>query len=285
MPQTEAERLAHAWMSHFWASNHDIKWLSIETEKLKWLTPNTVLVGKQDALGETSDGVKFFGDWKTGSKNKARYIEDEKMRWRMSPQALTYGVLNGDETTHFTVRWALKTDPATCAFEWYSYEQPELEWWTHELVDIADSIRHLRAGGFGRHPRFEYHLQGQWPTNLTNCTRYGEKYHCPFRDEGCYIRNFAFVPEFMHPRTESHLQIENDLLQVKKQEWRDTNELVVLDASRVGDWLHCHEFYRRLWEGAGLTEENEALTIGTEFHALIAAHLNSIKAKQETSHE
>lgn len=269
MANAEAERLAKAWISHFWASNHQIQWQEIETEKLLWLSPNTVLVGKEDAIGKTEDGPVFFADWKTASKSKARFMESEKMRWRMTPQALTYGVLNASVTTHFTIRWALKTEPASCDFEWYSYTTDELDWWRVQLVHIAEDIREQR--------RKQYVTYNHWETNLTNCARYGEKYKCPFRDEGCYARNFSFIPDSMTPRTQSHLTIENEL----RASGKVSNDVVVLDASRVGDWLHCHEFYRRLWEGEGLSEENEALEIGDEFHRIIAAHLKQIQREQQ----
>jgi hypothetical protein len=262
----EALRLAEGFIKDFWSANHEIRWLGIEQERLLWLSPNTALVGKRDALGLTGDGKPFFADWKTASIGKKRFIKDEKRRWRLNPQALTYGVLNeNDNAHHFTVRWVFKTEPVTTDFEWYEYEQSELKWWRGELLSIADQIRHWRSSS-----------RTNWPVGLEHCTKYGENYRCPFRDEGCWIQNFSFRPSQMTPRTESHLDIENDLRQAKTGE----EELVVLDATRVGDWIGCHEYYRRIWE-EGLHEESEALTIGHDFHEIIGAHLNKIKSEQE----
>lgn len=275
----EAIRLAGAFIKDFYSANHTIKWLELETEKLLWLSPQTVLVGKCDAIGVAEDGQRFFGDWKTASKNKAgsgKWAAAKraalKSSWRMSPQALTYGLLNSSDTRQFTVRWVFKTEPATTDFEWYTYTQPELEWWKQELLDIAEAIRHARR-------------DLQWGTNLNHCTRYGEDYRCPFRDEGCWALNFKYTPLNAKPKLQSHLQIENDLKQkmeanLKENPLLDLSALVVLDASRVGDWLGCHQYYKRVWED-GLEMDSEALTIGTDFHQLISTHLGQIKSKQQ----
>jgi hypothetical protein len=262
----EAERLATAFIRDFWSANHDIRWLRLEHERMLWLDKHTVLVGKIDAIGKTMDGEMFFADWKTASKKKARFMDTEKRQWRMNPQALTYGVLLNDEKIwRFTVRWALKTDPATTNFEWYEYSDAELAFWQSELLKVAQQIRSLR----GTQP---------WPVNLHHCTRYGETYACPFRDEGCWKKNFEHVPESMKPRGDGHLKIE---ALIRHDYVGSLADLVVLDASRVSDWMACHEFYRRLWEDEGLTESSEALTIGTDFHLLIDAHLEQIKKEQD----
>jgi hypothetical protein len=268
----QAEALAAQFIANFWSANHEIQWRALEQEKLKWLNSNTALVGKIDAQGITAAGKPFFGDWKTASKSKARGIKFEKIRWKMRPQSLTYGVLMADTCRDFTVRWAFKTDPITTDFEWYTYSQPEIDWWRNELIAIADDIRNLRRG------LRLLHTDG-WPTNLNYCDRYGEEYRCPFRDSGCWKLNFNFNPPTMHPRTESHIKIENDL-KIQLGGEVILSELVVLDASRVDDWINCHERYRRLWEGDGLTEDSEALTIGHDFHSIIETHLNQIKEKQ-----
>jgi hypothetical protein len=269
MMHPQAEALAAQFIANFWSANHEIQWGALEQEKLKWLNSSTALVGKIDAQGITAASKPFFGDWKTASKSKARGIKFEKIRWKMRPQSLTYGVLMADTCLDFTVRWAFKTDPITTDFEWYTYSQSEIDWWREELLNIAASIRAWRVSTKTSHPG--------WPTNLNHCDRYGEEYRCPFRDSGCWKLNFKFNPPTMHPRVESHLQIENDI----KLYWDgDDSKLVVLDASRVDDWINCHERYRRLWEGDGLTEDSEALTIGHDFHSIIETHLNQIKEKQ-----
>lgn len=267
----EAERLAAAFIKNFWAFDHEVRWLSVEQELSLWLDERTLLVGKRDAKGMTPDGDIFFADWKTGSKGKARYIDREKFQWRMNPQALTYGVLGGEDGSRFTVRWALKTEPARTDFEWYSYTPDEMAWWRGELIFVAEQIRSLRE---------RIGPQEQWPLNLHYCAKYGENYACKFRDAGCWKLDFENVPPGMEPRTESHLGIENTMLAAMSEEQR--RDLVVLDATRVADWMGCHELYRRLWEANnGLHEITEALQIGSDFHAIIAAHLNAIKQKQE----
>lgn len=270
----ESIRLAEAFAQHFWSADHEIRWGDLETEHSLWLNETTVLVGKIDATGTTSDGEPFFADWKTASKNKARYMDSEKAQWRMTPQALTYGVLLGGAYKRFMVRWALKTVPVACHFEWYTYADAELQFWRGQLIDIARRIRTLRNSAT------------PWPLNLHNCTRYGETYRCPFRDEGCWKLKFDHVPSDMSPRTQSHLAIENELLAqegmkagaIKPEGGVVHNpDLVVLDASRVSDWMDCNEYYRRAWEQNGLTEISEPLIIGTDFHSLIAEHLTTIK--------
>lgn len=279
---TEAEKLATAYIAHFWAANHEIRWLAIEQELMLWLTPNTLLVGKVDAIGLTPDERPFFLENKTASKYKKAKIEQEKATWRMRPQSLTYGVLLGSQTTanlkgirSFTTRWAFKTEPPSCDFAWYTYDEPELQWWLVQLLYIADQIRQDRK------------REGNWNTNLNYCTKYGEKYACPFRDVACHQLNFSAVPDRMKPRTESHLEIENRIRAVQggaidmKPEGGYhivyvPPDLVVLDATRVNDWINCNEYYRRVWEGQGLREESEALEIGGDFHNLIGAHLSTI---------
>lgn len=279
----ESLRLAETYISCFWAANHEIKWLALEQELSLWLSPNTLLVGKVDGIGETPDSRLFFLENKTASKYKKAKIIQEKATWRMRPQSLTYGVLLGSKDYQeakpytnsseinpirelvrtFTTRWTFKTEPPSCDFAWFSYSDYEIEWWKGNLLDIAEEIRHYR----------KIHFPREWPTNLNYCTKYGEKYACAFRDQGCWALNFGFVPESMTPRTESHLRIENELKD-------KPDDLVVLDATRVNDWINCHELYRRMWEGQGLRESSEALEIGGDFHKLLDAHLSSIMRKE-----
>lgn len=264
-----AQALYGTFVRDFWAANHDIRWVQLEHERSLQLSDNVLLVGRIDAIGETPDARPFFADWKTASKSKAypKNRESLKAQWRLTPQALTYGVLLKDTgIREFTVRWMFKTDPPTTDFEWYSYTDAELEWWQAQLLDFAERIRALR------------HEEGNWPLNLNNCTRYGEQYKCPFRDQGCHKLNFGFVPEGMLARNESHIQLENKVATSKS--------LVVLDATRVNDYINCPEFYRRMWEktttsGArGLTEDSESLRVGKEVHDLIHGHLSEIMKGQ-----
>lgn len=73
------------------------------------------------------------------------------------------------------------------------------------------------------------------------------------------------------PRT-PHLALEREggILHIPR------DGIVVLDASRTGDYLECPESYRRKWEGEGYQETSKALEIGTEFHALIAEHIRGL---------
>lgn len=233
-----------------------------------WLTPNTLLLGRVDARGRTGDGHEFFGEWKSLSNYKGRYIDDEKLKWRTDPQALTYGVLLSGECSRFTVRWAIKPDdkgkhPPTCAFEWYSYTPTEVEHWRTQLIEIADEIRQWRLSP--RRP---------WRTNFSNCYRYGIRYACPFVDD---CNNQAWV-RTITPRV-PHLEIER---KIKNELDKYPPDLVILDASRVDDYLACPQAYRRKWEGDGYSEESEALTVGKDFHAAIAAHITRlIQAKEK----
>ena len=255
-----AEALASQFIGDFWAANHEIEWLAVEEERHLWLDTDTVLVGRVDARGRTSDGDLFFGEWKSAGASKARRMAEVKATWRRDPQALTYGVLLGGETRRFTVRWALKTPRPTTDFEWYTYTHDEIIHWRVQLMEIADEIRAWRAA-----------QNVTWRTNFGNCYRYGIKYACPFVAE-CPFTETPGSPRIPHLQEEANI----------KANWKLDNafslsdELVVLDASRVGDYLACPESYRRKWEGAGFQEQNENLTIGSDMHTLIASHLRSL---------
>ena len=193
------------------------------------------------------------------------------MKWRTDPQALTYGVLV-PETHMFTVRWAIKPNdslktpkPPTCAFEWYTYTDAEVDHWRNQLLEIAQEIR------WNRLQDIEHYLAGAferpWRTNFGNCYRYGVRYACPFIEK-CAQQKWG--DSMGKPRT-PHLAIEREI-KLDKQ----PDDLVILDASRVDDYLGCPEQYRRKWEGEGFQEESEALTIGTDFHSLIAGHIKEM---------
>lgn len=249
----EAERLGSGFIAHFWSADHSIRWSSAEQEMLQWLDERTALVGRVDARGTTEGGDNFFGEWKTMNERRARYMAAVKEEWRFDPQALTYGVLVPN-TRMFTVRWAIKSNPAKFDHEWYTYTDAEVEWWRGELIRIAQDIRRNRERG-GRN----------WPTNLTNCLRYGAKYACPFLND-CQALTFASAGT---PR-EPHLGIERELRAI------EIPGLVVLDATRTETWLGCQEKYRRTYEGTGHSEESEALTIGKDFHTIISTHINKL---------
>ena len=173
-----SQQLADAFKAHFFSADREITWLAAEEERSLWLTPNTCLVGRVDARGLTSEGKSFFGEWKTISNYRARYMDEEKAKWRTDPQALTYGVLV-PETHLFTVRWAIKpnakakTPVFACDFEWYTYNDAEIAHWRQQLVEIADEIRSWRS----------FREFGPWRTNFGACFRYGMMYACPFYDK------------------------------------------------------------------------------------------------------
>ena len=74
-----------------------------------------------------------------------------------------------------------------------------------------------------------------------------------------------------------HLMIEREQNSLDKAKLaRDT---VVLDASRIGDYLECPEAYRRKWEGEGYQEESEALVIGTDFHQIVSQNISTLMEK------
>jgi hypothetical protein len=258
--------LADEFKRAFASADADITWLAAEEERSLWLTPNTLLIGKIDARGLTGDGHPFFADWKTLSNYRARYIEEEKQKWRTAPQALTYGVLLADWCNRFTVRWAIKPDARgngiATAFEWYSYNEAELEHWRKQLIEMAQRIRIERLRND--------HPGGPWLTNFGNCFRYGMKYACPFFGK-CSSQDWG--RSLGSPR-KPHSQLEEKMASESK------GDLVVLSSSRVGDYLECPESYRNKWEGEGFNETSEALDIGTDFHAMIATHIENMIVKE-----
>lgn len=261
-----SQKLARQFIGDFWSADHSITWTAVENERQLWLSPKVLLVGRVDAEGITGDGEPFFGDWKTLSASKGYRIEEEKKKWRTSVQALTYGVLVPG-TRRFTVRWAIKPKaskgvegPCSTAFEWYDYTLEEVAFWKGQLLEIGNEILSRRASG-------------KWLKNRANCYRYGVKYPCPFL-ERCHALDFeADLGSHRVP----HLDFE-----------RDNHfglDVVVIDASRVDDYLECPEKYRKGWEGHGYHEDNENLVIGNDFHSLIAAHLGEIKRKGENANK
>lgn len=263
-----AKSLADTFKKDFFSADRSIKWLAAEEESYVWLDPQTVLAGTIDARGETEDGTQFFADWKTiglykAGKNNSKMAQ-VKLEWRMDPQSLCYGLLLRDKgVSQFGVRWAIKSTPPTTDFEWYTYTDFELAWWKLELLRIACNIRNLRHS---------MSIVSAWPTNLTSCTRYGWAYRCPLYDHGCTKLDFAHVPSTLTPRTH-HKDLEDKL---RAEFTGNPLDLVVLSSSSVEMWLTCQEKYRRFYEGDGLSEDGEALTVGTDFHIMIAEHVRSL---------
>lgn len=267
-----SEALASRFISDFWAADHEVRWTAIEQERAIKLDDHTILMGRIDGQGISGDEpffaeFKTLSSWKAGRNNSR--MGEVKASWRMDPQALTYGVLLPD-VHRFTVRWAIKGEQPTTDFEWYRYSVEETDFWREELKRIATDIRR-RRGGTMLPPTIP------WRTNLKSCLRYGIKYTCPFYHGGCTKLDFTTPPAVGQPRV-SHLALERELVEAGATV---DPMLVVLDATRVGTWLECEEKYRRQYEGGGWTEEGESLTIGSDFHALVGAHLTNIMKEQE----
>lgn len=256
-----ATELADAFIRDFYAADREITWTKAEEERSMWLDSNTLLVGKIDSIGVNGAGEPFFGEWKTLSKAKARQMPFVKHTWKMTPQALTYAVLV-PEVKKFTVRWAIKTSPITTDFEWYDIAEPDIEHWLRQLRMVGAKIRTMRGMG------------SPWQTNYKSCYAWGPNYPCPFQ-ETCWSHQYDAIPYGMQPRTESHLKIENDLKSSLKP------DTIILDATRVGTWFECEEKYRKLYEGEGIREESEALTIGKEFHEQIDNHIKGLIQQKE----
>lgn len=268
----QAEQLAEQFKKDFFAADHTVKWTAAEQTLTRWLSPNTVLVGTIDAQGITEAGEKFFADWKTigvraAGKNNSQ-MAMVKSEWRLDPQALSYGVLMGDDCRQFTVRWAVKTTPVVTDYEWYTYTSAELDWWKGEVLSIADDIRMRRFDN----------AQPNWPTNLKNCTRYGWNFRCPLYDNGCTKLDFTSRPDGIAPR-DHHLELEESLRTEYIGKGGNPAELVVLSSSSIEMFLGCQEKYRRFYEGEGMSESGDALQIGTDFHLSIKDHIQSLIAQ------
>lgn len=262
MGHPQAEALAQAFISNFWAADHSIRWIRTEFEASTMLDQHTMLVGRVDAIGINDMGKRFFGEWKTASAWQAKNMPQVKAQWRFRPQALTYGVLLDSVfpgIRDFTTRWAIKTNPVTTDFEWYTYTTEELEWWKQEVRMAAVEIRRLRNLKLGREGVVN------WPVNPDNCFRYGAKYVCPFFYPCCSQLKFVDKPpdsivRISHLETERNLKVEDE-------------HLVVLDATRIGTWINCRERYRREYEDNIVADPSEALVVGQEFHDIYGNHL------------
>lgn len=261
-----SERLFETYYRDFASADRSITWTASEREVQMWLEPKTLLLGRVDAEGIDANDEPFFLEIKSMSYNRARYIADEKMKWRTDPQALTYGVLLPN-TKKFTVRWVIKPDdkgkyPPRTDFEWYSYTRAEIVHWESQLMSIASEIRTNRIM-----------REVPFRTNFGNCFRYGTRYACPFF-ERCSKQEWS--KSMGSPRT-PHLILEREL------DKRDP-DLVVLDASRVAEYLECPEAYRRKYEGEGYSETSEAMEVGTGLHSMVSAHINQIKERHARAH-
>lgn len=251
MPTLDAKDIASAWIAHFWAADHELKWIAAEVEHSVWLDERTLLVGRIDTLGESDNGP-FFGEWKTANPREQKTW---KQVWRMNPQSLTYGVLaadwwakRGQVCSQFTVRKAFKSTPAAFDHAWYSYNEKELTHWRGQVIDIADEIRRLQ------------YKAGAWEANWSSCFQFGVAYACPHFEDGCSKMVWDIDP--VAPKRVPHLDLERRL-----NEGNVTPEnLVVLDATRIAVWLRCREKFRREYQENVATPVGEALQLGIDFH-------------------
>lgn len=245
--------LVAGWRSHFFSADRDIQWLHAEVEHSVWLSENTVLMGRLDALGRNAEGKLFFGEWKTSN---GRDRKTWKATWRMNPQSLTYGMLAGaflgEPCNRFTVRKAFKTDPPTFDHAWYSYSDAELAHWRRELLGAAHEMR-------------EYMKDGAlpWPTNFSHCFAYGEKYACPFFEVACGKLDWNARPAESFIRV-SHLESERSLAA--------SDGVIVLDATRIKTWFECRERFRREYIENVDEKPGEALQFGIDFHNSLGIH-------------
>ena len=283
-PEPVSEQLVEGYLKYFAKADSNITWLESELEIALWICPpscdacagkgymedgqecpfsKTVVMGKIDTVGQTADRELFFMDLKTSAPPPRNRINEWKQSWRMSPQALTYGLLilqKYPDLRRFTVRRLYKSSPPTFDFEWFRFALPEIEWWRGELLRTADEIR-----------RYRKEKREHWPPNFQRCFKYGLNYICPFFNPACSQLKWSAVPEGATPRTHSHLKIEDDFHAANTGTFGQPirKGVVILGASRMETW-ECRERFRRNYEEGGVNEpEAIARSIGTNTHALL----------------
>jgi hypothetical protein len=282
-PEPMSEILVAGYLKYFAKADANITWLEAEREVELWLCSDdceachgkgydedghpcifskTVVMGKIDEVGKTEDGELFFMDLKTASPPPRNRTLEWKQSWRMSPQALTYGLLMEEiypGVRRFTVRRAYKSNPPTFDFEWFRYSTEEIQWWRSEVLRTADEIRRLRKGA------------QPWPPNFQRCFKYGLNYICPFFNPACSQLKWNAIPEGATPRTQSHLKIENEFMAANTGSFGQPlrKGIVVLGATKL-ETYECRERYRRNYEEGGVEEPRAiAKETGTDFHDLL----------------
>lgn len=264
-----AWKLVEGWLRYRKFTEADAKFeiLHVEPEMFLWLDPLTLLIGRVDLIAKDAMGNGFFGEWKTMNPRRA---DEWRVGWRMSPQALTYGVLTsgglvvGSEDavlpklSRFHVRVAFKSTPPSYDWDWFVYDQPELDHWRSEVLEVAGDIRGRRLNN----------PAGPWMPNFTYCDRYGRRYLCPYFGNNCSKLAFNNTQGYL-PKV-SHLEFE------RASSFAD-NRVVVVDASRIETYLNCHERYRQEHEQRITVPPDEALEIGSAFHAGLAAYYRQLQ--------
>lgn len=251
----DVTKLVSGWLRHFAQADAQIKWIDAECEVEYWLTHNTVLMGRIDAIGRTQQGELFFGEWKTANP---RERSSWKEQWCTNPQSLTYGLLmtqlnEGEPCSRFTVRKAFKSDPPSYDHAWLSYSEDEIDRWKRQVIAIAEDIRQ----------DFNVYGRGPWQQNWKHCLRYGPKYKCTF-----YGRcTTGVAPAGVMTRV-SHLDAERRLYAADKL----AEGMVVLDATRIVEWLECREKFRSQYIEDLMAPAGEVLQIGIDFHEALGKH-------------
>jgi len=274
------DAIVSGWKAHFASADRDIEWLDAERPAHAWLHEGLLLVGVIDAIGRTSTGELFFGEWKTANPREKKTW---KQVWRKNPQSLTYGVLMDYSPSiwpgcsRFTVRKAFKENVPTFDHAWYKYSASELAHWSRELCGIASEIK-------------EYVREGlkPWPTNFSRCFRYGMDYRCAYFDAGCNLEQWDMVPAEALGRVGSpaiSLPTGPDAALARAAEelafHPNRKDVVVLSASQVADWLDCRELFRKnSMEGVKMPP-GEALQLGSDFHHQIGEHYKSLIKPRE----
>lgn len=284
--QQEAWKLYEGWARKYYAVDTTFKIHAVEHEHEYWLNDNTCLLGKIDLVADTQTGDRFFGDWKTLNPRRKKTW---KWGWAMKCQALTYMILsnkgqryhkasatwgdggmvwdsrrlNGQQGRRFLVRVAMKSQVPEYDHEWWEYTDAEMSWWEGQIMQIADEIRDRRRKQVI-----------PWQPNFDHCDKYGQEYICPWYAGGCSKMRWG---------TQTFSQRVSHLEQEKGMSGSTIEGLVILDATRIGDYINCHEKYRKNYEDGGVgwgQESGEALQIGTGLHACLEDYYEQIRESQ-----
>ncbi len=270
-----AESLVEGYLDYFAQADATIKWIDAEREHAIWLDDLTLLVGRIDAVGQTQDGERFFLELKTSKPPWKSRADEWRLKWLMSPQSLTYGVIAEAAypgLKRFTVRIAYKSIPAKYDYDWFRYSGEEVAWWRSELINIAHEIRtRRREGGKGG--------KGvPWAPNFEHCFKYGKEYVCPRFHPACSQLKWD-APTPNSTLREPHLEVEREFLAGNVGSFGQSMKkgVVILDATRVEKWMGCRERYRVEYE-LGMSEpRGEAVDVGSEFHLMLKQyHLGMI---------
>lgn len=296
-----AMSMFEGWLKKYGSADATYKILHVEPEFLYALDNDTILLGRLDLVAQRGDGELFFGDWKTGSQSKKKFgwVHD----WIMSHQALTYGLLTkhgaivtkhqesrtanlqslGALISKFHVRYAFKPPSLISGIsdsnfecEWFTFSDAEIGFWRNQVLDIAADIRRLRhQNGLGSG------YSKPWSPNFNECHRYGKDYQCDYFKQ-CSQLHFSFAEDDAQTYQQrlSHLTTEQNLFA-----WglaQPSHNLVVLDSSRISEFMGCREKYKKRYEinlvpVTGTGKRETALDIGIAFHAALENYYKQLQ--------